>query len=77
MFTTDEAANVDRSVNSMCGVEAYGRLHMTYSSRTMGRLFRMQRECMYPKAVRELSGLRSGDHELGGEMEGHDEGTRQ
>ena len=40
-YTTEEAANVVRSVGSMCGVEAHGRLHATYSERTMGRLFRM------------------------------------
>ena len=50
-FTTEEAATVVKSVSSMCGVEACGRLYGTYSSRTMGRLFRMRRECMHPKAV--------------------------
>ena len=42
----------------MDGVEAYGRLHKEYSRRTLGRMFRVQRECMYPKAAKDLSSVK-------------------
>ena len=42
-YAKEEAATVVKGVHTMCGIEAYGRLHGTYSGRTMGRLFRLQR----------------------------------
>ena len=35
--------------------EGWKKLFEKYSKRTMGRMFRVQRECMYPKAVRDVS----------------------
>ena len=39
---------------SLDGVEAWGRLYEKCNQKTMGRMFRLQRECMYPKAVKKL-----------------------
>ena len=51
--TSGEAALVVKQVESLDGVEAYGKLHERYSRKTMGRMFRLQRECMYPKEVKK------------------------
>ena len=53
-FTTGEAATLVRGVLDLDGLRAYGILHDRYNKKTMGRLFRMQRECMYPRAVKNL-----------------------
>ena len=52
--TKGDAALVVEKVTSLDGVEAWGRLHQKYSQKTMGRMFRLQRECMYPRAVKKL-----------------------
>ena len=38
----------------MDGVEAWGMLHKKYNQKTMGRMLRQQRECMYPRAAKKL-----------------------
>jgi len=53
-YTEGEAATVVRGVDEMDGVKAFGVLHARYSRRTMGRMFRMQKECMYPKPVKAV-----------------------
>ena len=53
-YTEGEAATVVRGVEEMDGVKAFGVLHARYSRRTMGRMFRMRRECMYPKLVKTV-----------------------
>jgi len=58
-YTSSEAATVVKGAVEMDGVEAYGRLHENYSKRTLGRMFRVQRECMYPKAVKDLNGVKT------------------
>ena len=58
-YTSSEAATVVKGAMDMDGVEAYGRLHENYSKRTLGRMFRVQRECMYPKAVKDLNGVKT------------------
>ena len=52
--------NVDlvKAARDMDGVEAYGKLHENYSRRTLGRMFRVQRECMYPKPVKDMNHVR-------------------
>ena len=57
-YTSGEAATVVKGAAVMDGVAAYGLLHENYSKKTMGRMFRIQRECMYPKEVKELSGVK-------------------
>lgn len=57
-LTSMEAATVVKGAGNMDGVEAYGKLHANYSKRTLGRMFRVQRECMYPKAVKDLAGVK-------------------
>jgi hypothetical protein len=42
----------------MDGVEAHGKLHANYSRRTLGRMFRVQRERMYPKQVKDLGSVK-------------------
>ena len=58
-YTGAEAAMIVRSVTGLDGVEAWGKLHASYSRRTMGRMFRVQRECMYPKPAKELGQLKN------------------
>ena len=53
-YTEGEAATVVRGVSEMDGVKAFGVLHARYNRRTMGRMFRMQKDCMYPKLVRAV-----------------------
>ena len=55
-FTSLEAATVVKGATDMDGVLAYGLLHGNYSKRRMGRMFRIQRECLYPRAVKDLAG---------------------
>ena len=52
--TDGEAATVVRGVDEMDGIKAFGALHARYSRRTMGRMFRMQKECMYPRPVKTV-----------------------
>ena len=42
----------------MDGVRAWARLHANYSRRTLGRMFRVQRECMYPMLVKDVGQVR-------------------
>ena len=50
-YTNSEALTIVKSVSEMDGVRAWVRLHANCSRRTLGRMFRVQRECMYPKLV--------------------------
>ena len=54
LCTEGEAATVVKGVASVDGILAYGLLHKRYSQRTLGRMFRLQNECMYPKMARDL-----------------------
>ena len=51
---TDELQAQTKGAKEMDGVAAFGMLHENYSRRTLGRMFRVQRECMYPKAAKDL-----------------------
>ena len=42
----------------MDGMGAWVRLHANYSRRTLGRMFRVQRECMYPKPAKDVGQVR-------------------
>ena len=53
-FTEGEAATLVRGVSELDGLVAWGTLHERYSRRTLGRMFRVQRECMYPKQAKNL-----------------------
>jgi hypothetical protein len=57
-FTAGEAANVVRATDALDGLEAWGRLNAAYHRRTLGRMVRVQRECLYPRPVKELAMLR-------------------
>ena len=56
----------------MDGVRAWARLHANYSRRTLGRSFRVQRECMYPKPAKDVGQVRLAIMAMGGEVEGDD-----
>ena len=56
--TNSEALTIVKSVSEMDGVRAWARLHANYSRRTLGRIFRVQRECVYPKPVKDVSQVR-------------------
>ena len=51
-YTGSEAATIVRSVT---GLDAWSILRAKYSRRTLGRTYRAQRECMYPKAAKDAS----------------------
>ena len=57
-FTKSEAATVVKGAKDMDGLLAYSLLHENYSKRTLGRMFRMQRECMYPRGAKDLAGVK-------------------
>ena len=57
-YTNSEALTIVKSVSEMDGVRAWARLHANYSRRTLGRMFRVQRECMYPKPVKDVGQVR-------------------
>lgn len=57
--TKGDAALVVERVVSLDGVEAWGALHEKYNQKTMGRMFRQQRECMYPKVAKKLEDVES------------------
>ena len=40
-------------------MRAWARLHANYSRRTLGRMLRVQRECMYPKLAKDVGQVRS------------------
>ena len=47
-YTNSEASPIVRSVTGLDGVEAWPRPHVDYSRGTLGKIFRVQHECMYP-----------------------------
>ena len=53
-YTGSEARTLVKGVEDLDGVAAWGILHERYSRRTLGRMFRVQRECMYPKQARGM-----------------------
>ena len=53
-YTNSAASTIVRSATDLGGEESWRKLHENHS----GRLFRVQRECMYPKLVGCLSRLR-------------------
>ena len=57
-YTNSEALTIVKSVSEMDGVRAWARLHANCSRRTLGRMFRVQRECMYPKPVKDVGQVR-------------------
>ena len=57
-YTTSEALTIVKSVSEMDGVRAWARLHANYSRRTLGRMFRVQRECMCPKPAKDVGQVR-------------------
>ena len=58
-YTNSEALTIVKSVSEMDGVRAWERLHANYSRRTLGRMFRVQRENMYPRPVKDVGQVRS------------------
>ena len=48
-----------RSTTTLDGVHAWGALCTNYARRTMARLFRIQRDCMYPKPARDMQQLKT------------------
>ena len=56
-YTKSEALTIVRTVTELEKVAAWRMPHEN-CRRTLGRLFRFQRECMYPKPVKDLSQVR-------------------
>ena len=50
---TSEASTIARTATEMDGVESWRKLRENFSRRTLGRMFRVQRGCVYPKSVKE------------------------
>ena len=57
-YTNSEALTIVKSVSELDGVRAWAKLHANYSRGTLGRMFRVQRECMYPKPVKDVDQVR-------------------
>ncbi len=58
--TKGDAALVVERVTTLDGLQTWGELHKKYNQKTMGMIFRQQRECMYPRAVQKLEEVESG-----------------
>ena len=58
--TKGDAGLVVERVTTLDGLQAWGELHKKYNQKTMGRMFRQQRECMYPRTVQKLEEVESG-----------------
>ena len=58
--TKGDAGLVVERVTTLDGLQAWGELHKKYNQKTMGRMFRQQRECMYPRMVQKLEEVESG-----------------
>ena len=57
-YTNSEALTIVNCVSEMDGVRAWARLHANFGRRTLGRMFRVQRECMYPKPAKDVGQVR-------------------
>ena len=58
-YANSEALTMVKKVSEMDGVRAWARLHVNYNSRrTLGIMFRVRRECMYPKLVKDVGHVR-------------------
>ena len=57
MMTEGEAKMLVKSVEERDGYKAWARLYAKYNKRTLARLMRVHKECMYPEKVRELGRL--------------------
>ena len=57
-YANSQALTIVKSVSEMDGVRAWTRLHVNYSRRTLEIMFRVQRECMYPKLVKDVGHMR-------------------
>ena len=51
---SSEASRIVKSVTDLDGVGALAKLHANYSRRTLGRMFRVQRECIYLKPAKDV-----------------------
>ena len=59
MSLESEAAVIVRSLTGLDGVEAWSKLHANNSRRALRRVFRVQRDCMYPKAAKDVSQVKA------------------
>ena len=57
-YTRCEASTIAKSVTDLYGVGAWAKLHANHSRRTFGRMFRVQRECMYPMPAKDVGQVR-------------------
>ena len=53
-YTSYEALTIVQSVTELDGVGTWARLHANYSRRTLGRMLKVQRVCMYPKPAKDV-----------------------
>ena len=58
MYINSEASTIVKSVTGLEGIVAWTSLHAKYSRRTLGRIFRAQREGMYPKLAKDVGQVR-------------------
>ena len=59
LSTDGEAKMVVKAVENADGFVAYSRLHAKYSRRTVARIMRIHKECMYPSQVKDVKLLTS------------------
>ena len=58
-YTNSEALTIVKSVSEMDRVRAWARFTCELQQKnTLGRMFRVQRECMYPKPVKDVGQVR-------------------
>ena len=59
LSTEGEAKMVVKAVENADGFVAYARMHAKYSRRTVARIMRIHKECMYPSQVKDVKLLTS------------------
>ena len=59
VLSTEEAKMVVKAEENADGFVAYSRLHAKYSRRTLARIMRIHKECMYPSQVKDVKLLTS------------------
>ena len=57
-YTSSEASTTAKSVSELDGVRAWAKLHANYNRRMLVRMFRVQRECMYPRPAKDVGQVR-------------------
>ena len=77
MYINSEASTIVKNETGLEGIVAWTSLHAKYSRRTLGKIYRVQRECMYPKLAKDVGRVRLDFLQWEGEAGHHNVGARE